>query len=120
MAEGELGKCSRMLAEPQRDALFAVLGGGGDRTKIAIARAKLEALEVGVAECDQFVAAVYGVLACERMPIETRAKLGAETADFWDLPTHGLSADAQQRMAAACGTSLSSLQQLASNAGCQL
>ncbi|MDB4959488.1 MAG: hypothetical protein JWO36_7057 [Myxococcales bacterium] len=121
MAEGDLGRCARQLAEAPRNALLNALGGGyGPRAKIAVALARLETLQVGVAECDQFVAAVAIVLACEQMPVETRAELGTETADFWDLPTHGLRPDAQHRMATACSVSLSSLQQQAASVGCQL
>jgi hypothetical protein len=118
MSEGDLGKCARTLADAPREAMFAVLSGGGDLTKIAIARAKLETLKVGVAECDQFVAMVFAVLDCDRMPLEARVALGSETADFWDLPTHGLSIDVQHRMANACGASSASLQQQASSVGC--
>jgi hypothetical protein len=64
------------------------------------------------------VSTVATVLACEQMPIEARAELGVETASFWDLPTKGLSADAQRRMSEVCGASLRELEQQASGAGC--
>lgn len=118
MREGELGKCAAGLADAPREHLFAVLGGGGGRGAIAVARARLGTLSVGIAECDQFVTAVAAVLDCERMPLDTRVELGNETAGFWDLPTHGLSADAQRRMAEVCGQSLAQLQQQASGVGC--
>lgn len=119
MQEGELGTCARQLPEQARDAMFGVLGGGEQtRTTIALARARLETLQVGVAECDRFVTAVHAVLACEGMPVEARAQLGAETADFWDLPTQGLSPDAQHRMADVCGASLRELEHQATGAGC--
>jgi hypothetical protein len=119
MQEGELGRCALALRDDQRDAMFAVLGGGEDaRTKIAIARSRLEVLQVGVAECDRFVSKVATVLGCEQMPVEARAELGAETASFWDLPTTGLSPDAQRRMSEACGASLRELEHQASGAGC--
>lgn len=121
MHEGELGHCARELPDASRDRMFAVLGGGSpDRMAIAIARARLEALQVGVGECDRFVAAVSAVLTCEQMPIEARVQLGNETAEFWDLPTQGLPEEAQRRMAEACGQSLHELQQQAQDAGCML
>jgi hypothetical protein len=121
MREGELGRCARALPEEARGHMFNELAGGAtDRAAIAIARARLEILEVGVGECDRFVAAVAVVLTCEQMPIEARVELGNETASFWDLPTHGLPADAQARMAAACGDSLAQLREQAKNAGCML
>jgi hypothetical protein len=121
MREGELGHCARELGDAPRDHMFAVLGGGEpDRAAIAIARARLESLQVGVGECDRFVAAVSQVLTCEQMPIEARVQLGNETADFWDLPKHGLSSDAQRRMTDACDASLTQLQQQAQDAGCAL
>jgi hypothetical protein len=52
------------------------------------------------------------------MPLDRRVQLGAETADFWSLPTQNLPADAQKRMAAVCGQSLAALQQQAAGAGC--
>ena len=121
MHEGDLGRCARALPDRLRDRMFAVLGGGvPDRAAIALARARLESMQVGVGECDRFVAAVHAVLTCEQMPIEARVQLGNETADFWDLPTEGLPADAQRRMADACGASLQQLQQQAHDAGCML
>ncbi|MGE5181178.1 MAG: hypothetical protein ACM31C_03910 [Acidobacteriota bacterium] len=121
MHEGELGRCARALPDGARDRMFAVLGGGApDRAAIAIARARLESMQVGVGECDRFVAAVHSVLTCEQMPIEARVQLGNETADIWDLPTEGLPEDAQRRMADACGASLAQLQQQAQDAGCML
>ncbi len=75
---------------------------------------------VGVGECDKFVAAVAAVLTCESMPVEARAQLGNQTADFWDLPTHGLPADAQRRIADACDASRAQLEQEARDAGCTM
>jgi hypothetical protein len=118
MAEGDLGRCAAMVPEPARDRLFHELGGGSDRTTIAIALAKLSILKVGVVECDRFVATVSHLLVCDAMPLDQRAQLGVETADFWSLPTTGLPADAQRRMAEVCGKSLATLQQQAVTAGC--
>lgn len=118
MAEGDLGRCAAMVPEPARDRLFRELGGGSDRTTIAIALAKLSMLKVGVAECDRFVSTVARLLTCDAMPLDQRAQLGVETADFWSLPTTGLPADAERRMGEVCGKSLATLQQQAVTAGC--
>jgi hypothetical protein len=120
MHEGDVARCARELHDGVRDAMFAVLAGGtADRGTLAIARARLDAMTVPVAECDRFVKSVSAVLACEGMSIETRIQLGNETADFWNLPAT-LSPDAEQRMANACGQSLTALQQHATLAGCML
>ncbi|HSN26975.1 MAG TPA: hypothetical protein VLT45_11830 [Kofleriaceae bacterium] len=119
MKEGDVARCARELHDSVRDRMFGVLSGGNDRGSLAIARARLDAMTLPVAACDQFVKSVSAVLACERMPIETRIELGNDTADFWSLPEQ-LPADAEQRIATACGQSLSALQQHAAVAGCML
>jgi len=120
LKEGEIGVCARELHDGVRDNMFAVLAGGtADRGSLAIARARLDAMALPIAECDRFVKGVSAVLSCEQMPLETRIQLGNDTADFWELPEE-LPADAQQRMAAACGQSLSALQQHATSAGCMM
>ena len=119
MKEGDVGRCARELHDGVRDRMFAVLSGGNDRGSLAIARARLDAMTLPVAACDQFVRSVSAVLACEQMPIETRIELGNDTADFWELP-ETLPADAEQRISTACGQSLSALQQHAAVAGCML
>lgn len=118
MAEDDLGRCAALVPEPGRERLFHELGGGSDRATVAVALAKLGTLKVGVAECDRFVETVAHLLVCDAMPLEQRAQLGTETADFWALPTTGLPADAQRRMAEVCGKSLATLQQQAVSAGC--
>ncbi|MBS1118389.1 MAG: hypothetical protein H6Q90_617 [Deltaproteobacteria bacterium] len=120
MTEDDLGRCAGLLEPRDRERMFATLGGGiDDRTSIAIAAARLSSLQVGIAECDQFVAMVATVLGCEQMPLDARLRLGNETADFWSLPTDRLSADALRRMAAVCGRSLAELTQNATAAGCK-
>jgi hypothetical protein len=119
MQEGELARCAALLDDKQRAAMFDVLGGGdGDRTQLVIARARLQAMVVGIAECDRFIAVVANALTCERMPLDARLQLGSETASFWDLPTGGLPPDARRRMAAVCSSSLAQLQQQVIGAGC--
>lgn len=115
----DLARCSLELEPMPRDRLFSALGIGADEATLAIARARLAALQVGIPECDRFVGAVGAVLACEGMPIATRAQLGAETADFWSLPTAKLSADARARMGSVCARSLAALEQQAVDAGCK-
>lgn len=115
----DLGRCAGTLAKDARDRLFDALGGSGDdRTAIAIAQARLTDLEVGVVECDDFVRTVARALGCESMPLEQRAQLGNETADFWSLPTANLPEDAARRMATVCGESLTFLRKQVTDAGC--
>ncbi len=119
MREGDLGRCSSELPERSREGMFAVIAGQSKGLAgIAVARARLEQLEVGVPECDRFVTAVSAVLSCEQMPIETRVVLGNETAQFWSLPTARLKADDLQRISAVCSQSLLSLEAQAATMGC--
>lgn len=119
MGEGDFGRCAAALPKAPRQRLFERIGGGaGDRVAVASALVQLSTLQVGIAECDQFVEAVAHVLVCDAMAIEVRAQLGTETADFWSLPTSGLPADAQLRMADVCGKSTAALTQQAADAGC--
>ena len=120
MHEGELGVCARQLHDGAREALFGILAGGApDRGSLEVARARLDALDVPVAECHQFVQSVRAVLACEHMSLESRVQLGNETADVWNLPAD-LPADAQQRIATACGASMTQLRDQATGLGCAL
>jgi hypothetical protein len=119
MAEGDLGKCSRAMPDDQRETIFAALS-GRERASIYVTRARLEQLDVGVPECDRFVAAVTTMLTCEQMAIEDRLQLGNETAELWSLPTSRLSREDKLRISDVCGQSLQSLQQHALGAGCML
>jgi hypothetical protein len=116
MQSEQLGGCAMLLPDEPRTALFAVLRDEHDT--LAVARARLATVQVGVAECDQFVAAVANLLDCEQVPLDDRVRLGHETAELWDLPTTGLPPEAQQRMANTCGASLAKLQAEAQGAGC--
>jgi hypothetical protein len=119
MTEDDLGRCAGTLAKDARERLFEQIGGSGDdRTAIAIAQARLTDLKVGVVECDNFVTTVARALGCEGMPLEQRAQLGNETADFWSLPTDKLPASAATRMAAVCDESLTFLRKQVADAGC--
>lgn len=118
--EGELVTCARKLHDDARDAFFRVLASGtAEHGSIEVAQARLDALDLPIAECDQFVRSVRAVLACEQMPLESRLELGNETADFWSLPAD-LPESAQQRMAEACGASLTELRHQATGMGCML
>jgi hypothetical protein len=127
MTEGELGMCAGELPMSSRDRMFAALGSGGhdggsDATSselsLAISVAKLESLRVGVAACDAFITAVRRALACAAMSVETRVALGAETADFWSLPSSGLPASAQQKMSEVCDRSRAVVEDQILAAGC--
>lgn len=115
MQSGELGRCATKLSDHSRDTLFALfadLGDNDDRTQIALAEARLDALHVNIAECDQFLGEVRGVIACDALPTNTRAELGREVSGVWSLPTQNLPEAAQRQMAQACSTQLAELEQL--------
>lgn len=119
MRDDDFGRCAAALGERARQRLFNRIGGGdSDRTAVAAALVKLSTLQVGIAACDRFVAAVAHVLVCDVLAIEARAQIASQTADLWALPTSGLPADAQLRMADVCGKSTAALQQQAAGAGC--
>ena len=118
MDEGDFGRCAGALPERARKRLLNRVAGGGDGVTVATVLVKLSALQVGIPECDEFVTAIAHVLVCEAMPIELRAQLGTQMVDFWSLPTSGLPADAQLRMADVCGRSTVALAQQAAGAGC--
>ena len=119
LREREVGPCAQLLEEDAAAQLVRVVG-GANRTEVTDVQYKLSQLKVGVAECDRFVAAVSTILSCEQMPLADRLSLGNETADFWSLPTTGLSVDVERRMTQACGESLQALQRQASDVGCML
>jgi len=119
MEEGAFGRCAGALPERSREGMFGVIAGGEpSRAGIAVARARLEQLSVGVPACDRFVASVLSVLACEQMPIEMRVELGNETAQFWSLPTDRLGREDLQRISDVCDQSQLSQQQQTAGIGC--
>lgn len=130
MHPGDLGRCAAQLPDGPRDRLLAELV-PGDRDRadaaetdseasrtVANAEAELASLEVNIASCDRFIGAVRNVLACEAMPIGSRAELALEAGDVWSLPTHDLPPAIAARMAAACTAQLAELEKLGSP--CQL
>lgn len=123
MGDDELGHCAGMLDQGDRERLFTALHGGsgyGDKTELALIKAKVAAMSTGIPECDNWISSVGHILTCEEMPITVRIQLGNETADSWSLPTSGLSGDAIKRMAAICDQTRGQLEQRAAGAGCKL
>lgn len=121
MAEGDLGRCAKLLDETKREAVFAVLAGNEpSHAGLAVARARLEQLTVGIDACDRFVHAVTTALTCEALALELRLSIGNETAQFWSLPTDRLAADDIQRMSQVCVASLATLTREAGSVGCAL
>lgn len=121
MGEGDLGRCAKQLDERQREAMFAILAGNEPSTAgIAVAKARLEQLSVGIETCDRFVGAVTALLGCDGLSIEMRLQLGNETAQFWSLPTDRLASDDVQRMSQVCVSSLETLTRETATIGCGL
>lgn len=129
MRPGDLGHCAAQLPDGPRDRLLAelvpgdldredateALGGDAQATRtVANAEAELASLQVNIAECDRFIGAVRNVLACDAMPIGSRAELALEASDVWSLPTHDLPPEIVARMSAACTAQLAELQKLGS------
>jgi hypothetical protein len=121
MAEGDLGRCAKLLDERPREGMFAVLAGNEPSAAgLVVAKARLQQLSVGIESCDRFVAAVMTILSCDGLSIEMRLSLGNETAQFWSLPTDRLAADDRQRMSQVCVTSLETLAKETAPVGCSL
>lgn len=126
MIEGGLGQCAVALPKPARDRMFAALGSGGhdggdassSDLSLALSIAKLQTLKVGVPACDAFVSVVQRALACTAMSVETRVALGAETVDFWSLPTNNLPEEARQKMSDVCQRTRGKLEAEILAAGC--
>ncbi len=120
MTEDDLNACTRLLPAMQREKLVATLLGNAsdDAEELATIVSKLQALQVGILNCDRFVQAVTVTMSCRGLASAARIALGNETADFWSLPTTRLSIEDRARMAAACGESLQALQQQSVDVGC--
>lgn len=103
--------------------MFESLGSSGHNEtsatrSIAISLARLQVLRVGITACDAFISTVASVLSCTQMPIEMRAQLGAETAEFWSLPNDRLPESARHKMAEVCRKSLVKLEDQTRDVGC--
>jgi hypothetical protein len=119
MTPDDLGRCAGMVAAKPREALFARIAGlDHDQASLAILVARLANVNVGIAECDNFVVAVSRAMSCEGLSLEQRHGLGTETVDFWSLNTSRLPPDAIAKMVRACGESLSALQTQVAAVGC--
>ena len=96
------------LPEPRRDGCSRMLAGGTDRRGVAIARrAARRALKVGIAECDQFVAAVTRGAVVRGDAARDRACSSAtRPRSSGRCRRLGLPDDAAARMAEVCGQSL--------------
>jgi hypothetical protein len=116
MSEGDLTHCAEKLSEQSRHALFAALG-GTDEAAIAIAKLRLANMHVGIPTCDALWVTTGEYLACDAIPIGTRAEVGPQIADSWNLPEH-LPANAQARMTEVCTKSRETLLQQAVAFGC--
>jgi len=106
-----------MLPEESRHQMFAALG-GTDQAAVAIAKLRLADMHVGVTACDELFATARELMGCEAIPLATRAEIGPQIADSWDLPDK-LPADAQARMTTVCTQSREMLRQQLVTAGCQ-
>jgi len=118
MKEDELGRCAATLPDDARRQMFAALG-GGDETAIAVAKLRLANMHVGIPTCDALWVTASEYLACEAVPIATRAQVGPQIADSWNLPDH-LPADAQAKMTTVCTQSRETLLQQAVAVGCPI
>ena len=112
--------CTRLVLPMDREKLIATLVGNAsdEGEELAAIVSKLQALQVGILNCDRFVQAVTVTMSCKGLEPSARIALGNETADFWSLPTTRLSIQDRARMAAACGESLQALQQQSVVVGC--
>ncbi|MFT3696914.1 MAG: hypothetical protein QM831_27480 [Kofleriaceae bacterium] len=118
MHEGDLVHCAQLLPEESRHAMFTTIGGTSE-TAVAIARIRLSGMHVGIDACDALWTTAVNFLRCEAIPLETRAEVGPQIADSWNLPDK-LPADAQAKMAQVCVSSQKTLVQQAGVAGCVL
>ncbi|MEO8846307.1 MAG: hypothetical protein ABI591_26815 [Kofleriaceae bacterium] len=118
MTEGDLGRCAGKLPEDARRQMFGALG-GGDETAVAIARLRLAGMHVGIPACDALWVTTSEYLSCDAVPLATRAELGPQIADSWNLPDR-LPPDAQTRMTAVCTRSRETVLQQAVAAGCPI
>ena len=119
MKEGDLGRCAGKLPEDARHQMFAALiaAGGGDETAVAIAKLRLAGMHVGIPACDALWVTTSEYLSCDAVPIATRAEIGPQIADSWNLPDQ-LPPDARARMSEVCTKSRETLLQQAVAVGC--
>lgn len=121
MTEGDLGRCANKLPEDARHQMIAAVisSGGGDETAVAIAKLRLSGMHVGIPACDALWVTASEYLSCDPVPIATRAEVGPQIADSWNLPDN-LPLDAQAKMTEVCTKSRETLLQQAVAAGCPI
>jgi hypothetical protein len=120
--ESGLAVCVGQLPNEQRASLLVeIRGEQPDQTsEIAEVITKLGALQVGIASCDRFVAAVARIMECTALDADARIQLGNETVEAWSLPMHKVSLQDKAKLAGACTQSLESLKRHATDLACTL
>ena len=120
--ETELADCVGRLPSEQRASLLVeIKGSQPDQTaELAEVVTKLGAVQVGIASCDQFVAAVARMMECAGLDADARIQLGTETVEAWNLPMHKVSLQDKAKLAGACTQSLESLKRHAIDLACTL
>ena len=102
----------------------AAATGAADGTAAATGEAPAAggAASTGMAECDEYVAAMEKYLACDKIPQETRdaAKQGVDAMKGSWANASALPDDAKKQMADACKTAVDALKQGATALGCTL
>jgi hypothetical protein len=120
--ESGLEACVSRLPVPQRAPLVVEIKGAqpDQAAELADVIVRLGALQVGIASCDQFVAAVTRMMDCPALPAEARIQLGTETIEAWSLPMHRVSLQDKAKLAGACHESLDALKRHATDLACTL
>lgn len=120
--DGNLATCVGQLPIAERSSLLVeIKGEQEDQTaELAEVVTKLGALQVGIASCDRFVAAVTRMMDCPGLDANARIQLGNETVEAWNLPMHKVSLQDKAKLAGACTQSLESLKRHATDLACTL
>lgn len=123
-AEGdsELATCVGRLPIEQRASLLVEIRGAepDQSAELAEVVTKLGTIQVGIASCDRFVAAVTRMMDCAALDADARIQLGNETIEAWNLPMHKVSLQDKAKLAGACTQSLESLKRHATDLACTL
>jgi hypothetical protein len=122
IGESDLAVCvGRLPIEQRASLLVEIKGAQPDQTaELADVVVKLGALQVGIASCDRFVAAVTKMMDCAALDADARIQLGTETVEAWNLPMHKVSLQDKAKLAGACTQSLESLKRHATDLACTL
>ncbi|MGE0396142.1 MAG: hypothetical protein AB7T06_05415 [Kofleriaceae bacterium] len=121
-AESDLAVCVGRLPNEERASLLVeIRGEQPDQTaELAEVVTKLATIQVGIASCDKFVAAVTRMMDCAALDADARIQLGNETVEAWNLPMHKVSLQDKAKLAGACMQSLESLKRHATDLACTL